>query len=183
LGLSTCDLEVAPSGRVDARFVFASAEPLRGVLLDRDGDGIVTDAEVDAARDALAAFVARGVDVSADEERCPATFGGATLRDVDGLAVNASFACPEGAEHVTATLYYLSELGRDHREVARITAGDVTVEAVLSRDRREISVRSPFAATRPPLKRRRVRAAIAAVVILAVGVMLRAFIRRDRKRP
>ncbi len=148
LGLSTCDLEVEPSGRVDARLVFASVEPLRGVPLDRNGDGVVANDEVRAAEGELGAFLERGVEVTADGIGCPETFEGAAISDLDGLVLTASFACPPGSSRVTATLYYLNELGPDHREIARITAGGATTETVLSRERREIALAIPRAAPR-----------------------------------
>jgi hypothetical protein len=127
-GLSTASFDVQPDGRVEARLVFASAEPLRGTPL-RDED--------------LRAFVLDGVEVTADGAACAATFQGAGVTEADGLALEASYACPPGAGDVEATLYYLSALGPAHREVARITAGSATSEAVLSGDRRAIGLRLP----------------------------------------
>jgi hypothetical protein len=143
LGLSTCDFDLAGDGHVEGRMVFASSEPLRGVHLDRDGDGVVTDDEVRASRTELASFVVDGVGVAADGESCAATFGDATLDEVDGLVMTASFACPRGASRVEVTLYYLTALGLGHREVARITAGAASAEALLTGDRRQIALVVP----------------------------------------
>jgi hypothetical protein len=184
LGLSTCDFDVAGDGRVDARFVFASTEPLRAVRLDRDGDGLVTEDEVSAAAPELRAFVVRGVDVTADGERCPATFQGATVRETDGLVLTASFACAPGGARIAATLYYLSDLGRDHREIARITAGDATEEAVLTRDRRQIALVVPGAASDALARKGKRSAAIAisAAAVLALGLGLRSWAWRRRAK-
>jgi len=139
---------VLPSGAVEARLVFASSEPFRGVRLDRDADGEVTAPEVAAAQDELRAFVADSIDVTSDGKRCAVTFRDATLEEIDGLVIRASYACPPGGARLAATLYYLSDLGRDHRELARISAGDgTTEEALLTRDRREIALQMPA----PPL--------------------------------
>jgi hypothetical protein len=182
LGLSTSDFEVQPSGAVEARFVFASAEALRGVRLDRDGDGVVTEGEVAAARGELRAFVASGIDVAVDGERCPLTFRDATLQEIDGLVIRASYACAPARERVTATLYYLNDLGPDHREVARISAGGgTTEETVLTRDRREITLRMRApAAPRDQGSRRAYAAAMVAAVLVVLGVGLRAWLRARR---
>jgi hypothetical protein len=135
--MSTASFDVQPDGRVDARLVFASAEPLRGTPL-RDED--------------LRAFVLEGVEVTADGTGCPATLGDgdghASVATVDArsgdLVLEVSYACPDPASEIgtiEVTLYYLSGLGPAHREVARITAGSATSEAVLSGDHRALALR------------------------------------------
>jgi hypothetical protein len=126
-GISTASFDVQPDGRVDARLVFASAEPLRGTPL-RDED--------------LRAFVLDGVEVTADGTACAPTFH--AVDATTELVLDASYACPGPASEIgtiEVTLYYLSALGPAHREVARITAGSATSEAVLSGDHRAIALR------------------------------------------
>jgi hypothetical protein len=130
-GLSTAQFDVAPDGHVDAHLVFASAEPLNGTPL-RDDD--------------LRAFVLDGVDVTADGTRCDATWRGSYTTESDGLALDASYACPAGASDVGVTLYYLSALPPGHREVARIVAAGASIEGVLTGDRRALSLHLPAAA-------------------------------------
>ncbi len=129
-GLSTAQFDVAPDGHVDAHLVFASAEPLNGTPL-RDDD--------------LRAFVLEGVDVTADGSRCDATWGGSYPAEGDGLALDASYACPASRSEIAVTLYYLSALPPGHREVARIVAAGASVEGVLTGDRRALSLRLPAA--------------------------------------
>jgi hypothetical protein len=131
-GLSTAEFDVAPDGHVDAHVVFASAEPLNGTPL-RDDD--------------LRAFVLDGVDVAADGSRCDASWRGSYPTEGDGLALDASYACPAGASEVAVTLYYLSALPAGHREVARIVAAGASIEGVLTGDRRALSLRLPAATT------------------------------------
>ena len=138
------DFEVEPNGSVEARFTFATVEPLGGISLDRDHDGMVTPGDVEAASEDLRGFLLEGVDVSADGSRCAPTFHGATLSEVDGIVLEASYACRPAA-HVEATLYYLSTLPAGHREIARITAGSAVNQAVLAGDRRAIEVAVPGA--------------------------------------
>ena len=131
-GISTASFDVQPDGRVDARLVFASAEPLHGTPL-RDED--------------LRAFVLDGVEVTADGAACTPELpdaGPAGLDAAGDLVLDATYACPAPASEIGAievTLYYLSALGPAHREVARITAGSATSEAVLSGDHRAIALR------------------------------------------
>jgi hypothetical protein len=169
VGVSVAELSVEPSGVVNARFMFASAEPL-GMLLDRDHDGVVSGAEVFAARDDLKAFLQGGVDVTADGERCPASFGDATLTDLDGLVLPASYACPGDAAQIELTLYYLSGLPRGHRQIARIGAGSATAEAVLTGDHRALALRLPEDGRGGSLRGRRPRAVVALVAGVAVLV-------------
>lgn len=120
--------DVASDGHVDAHLVFASAEPLNGTPL-RDDD--------------LRAFVLDGVDVTADGARCDPTWRGSYTTESDGLALDASYACPAGASDIGVTLYYLSALPPGHREVARIVAPNASIEGVLTGDRRALSLHLP----------------------------------------
>jgi hypothetical protein len=108
-GLSLAELEVAADGHVDARLTFASIEPLGKTTLSQED---------------LRAFVLDGVDFTADGARCDPIYHGSSVTDGDGLLLEASYACPPGAAEIDLTLYYLSALPRNHREVARILAGD-----------------------------------------------------------
>jgi hypothetical protein len=140
-GLSTAAFELEPAtGRVEARFAFASTEPLGRLPLDRDHDGVVSDAEVLAAREELRAFLADGVEVSADGSRCPESFAGASLMETDGLVLTSSYACPPDPSSLEIVLYYLSALAPGHREVVRVAAGSSTKEAILSGERRALTL-------------------------------------------
>jgi len=135
-GLSMALFEVGADGHVDARLTFASAEPLGKTTL-REED--------------LRAFVLDGVDVTADGARCEPTYRGSSLTEGDGLLVEASYACPRDATEIGVTLYYLSALPRGHREIARIVGPqgtDAGAEAVLTGDRRALSLPLPGAADR-----------------------------------
>jgi hypothetical protein len=132
-GLSVAELTVAPGGRVDARFTFATAEPLAGAaprLADAD----------------LRAFLLDGVDVVADGARCTPGWLGSSVTENDGLLLESSYECPAGATSIAVTLYYLSALPRGHREVVRIVGppgSNANVEQVLSGDHRALELRLP----------------------------------------
>ncbi len=186
-GLSTAVFEAdEATGRVDARFVFASSEPLGNLPIDRDGDGVVTEADLQAAREDLRAFLADGVEVSGDGTRCPATFTGASLGEVDGLVLTSTFACPRHASSLEAILYYLSALPPGHREVVRMTAGSATAEAALSSERRALSLKLPVDPAQEAQGRaRRDRAGRRLVALTAAfaAFMLSIFVWRWRTAP
>ncbi len=128
LGLSVAEFDVTPEGPVAAHITFASAEPLHGTRM-RDED--------------LGAFLAAGVDVTADGTRCAGTFQGSSVTENDGLQLDAMYACPAGAGEIAVTLYYLSDLAPGHREVARIIASGASVEGLLSGTRRQLTLNLP----------------------------------------
>jgi hypothetical protein len=177
-GLSQASFDVVTGGRVEGRFTFASAEPLGGVALDRGHDGVVTAEDVQAASPDLARFLLDGVDVTADGTRCPATFREASLQEADGLVLEATYACPEDAARIEATLYYLSRLPRTHREIARITAGAATEETLLSADKRAIAIDLPVDPGRA--RRRRTGRTLVFAAALFATTMLALFAWRWR---
>jgi hypothetical protein len=155
-GLSVAEFVVQDDGRVDARLVFATAEPLM------------------AAGDDLGAFVLGGIEVSADDASCPAAFRGASRTEGDGLALEASYACPVGADEIAVTLFYLSDLPRGHREVARIVAGSSTAEAVLTAERRRLALKVRAGGAIPRARRTGLILALAGTVAaVAVALVLR----------
>jgi hypothetical protein len=130
-GLSMAEIRVDAQGRVDAQLTFAGAEPLRGLALRQED---------------LRAFVLDGVDVVADGERCDSSYGGSAPTEGDGLLLEASYACPPGAHEIGVTLYYLGDLPRGHRVIARIFGppdGTTRAEAVLTADRRALALELP----------------------------------------
>jgi hypothetical protein len=174
-GASIASFDVRPDGLVEASLVFASAEALgaAGGPAPPSGGDSLTDLELRELR----AFVLDGVEVTADGAPCPATFGGAAVTEVDGLAIAATYACPpvEETSEIAVTLYYLSALRPGHRQVARIAAGSATSAAVLSADRRALSLRLPAAPRRASSRVRWLvaAAAIAVATVAFVGARMR----------
>ena len=170
-GLSVADFDLQADGRVQARLTFASAEALGGMPLDRDRDGVVTAEDVAAARDDLRSFVLQGVGVEADGVGCASTFRDASLTEVDGLVLEATYACPADPSELEVTLYYLSAMPRGvaHRGIARIVAGSATIEGVLTGDRRAIGLHLPGRAHAAARSSRWLAALAAAAV---VGLLL-----------
>jgi hypothetical protein len=195
-GISTADFDVQPDARVLARLTFSSAELLASLALDRDHDGIVTEEDVLAAREDLRALVVEGTEVDADGSACAATFRDASLTEVDGLVLQADYACPSDAEIIEVTLYYLNAWPRRDgppgaapravrplrpprlAAVTRLTFGSATTEGVLTAEQRAIALRVPgradAAARKRSLSSRRshllaVAAATVVIALLAYG--------------
>lgn len=123
-GLAQADFDVGAGGRVDARLVFAAAEPIEAMYADPR------------------AFFLDGVGVMADGERCNPMFAGAhAAEDSDHFEIDGAFGCAPGASRIEATLYLLSSLPRGHRIAARIAAGSATTQAVLDGEHRAIALR------------------------------------------
>ena len=166
-GLSTAELDVQPDGHVDAHLTFATAEPLAGTAQNQDD---------------LRAFVLRGVDVTADGARCEGTFGGASVTELDGLLLEARYACAAGAREIGVTLYYLSELRPGHREIARIVGppgSNAVVEGVLTGDRRALTLRLP-GGPRPSAARERLGQRLLVLTSAFTALMLALFVWRWR---
>jgi hypothetical protein len=180
-GLSTADFVAWPDGRVGARVTFASAEPFGalGVDLDRDRDGVVTAEELAAAQGNLGRVLLDGVEVRADGAPCPASFDGATVEEADGLVLRATYGCPAGPEELAVTLYFLTALPRGHREIARVSAGGATTQAVLSGEDRAVALRLPHPAAG---KRRRVSVPLTVGAALAALGLVVGLVRRARRR-
>jgi len=182
-GLSTVDFVLGADGRVAARWVFASDEPLGDITPGCKGR--CTNADLVAARQDLRAFVVESSTVMADGARCDAHFQDAALSD-DGLVLTAAFACRAPTEAISAievTLYFLTAMPAGHREVARIVADGVSAEAVLSADHRALTVRLPPS---PARSRARARAPWTAPSTLAaataIGVLIGAATWRGTRR-
>ncbi len=168
---------------VQARITFASADLLGEIALDRDGDGVVTDDDVAAARDDLRAFVLQGVGVDADGAACTPAFRDAALSDVDGLVLRATYACQRDAENIEVTLYYLSGgTGPNRRPplraIARIATPGATAEALLTGERRAIAIRLAGKGHTG----RRTAAGLAALAVAAAVAGLLTFARRHTSR-
>jgi hypothetical protein len=179
-GVSTANFEVLPGGSVEAHLAFSSAEPLgRLTPTQSRGGEVAAAAAADQAvlRDDMRAFFFERIDVAADGNRCPATFRDASLAPPDGVAIEASYACPLGAAEVAVTLYYLSELPPGHREVVRIVAGTSSTEAILAADRRGLVLKVPGGGGAP-----RGRAPLLALLGLAATTLALYLLWRTRFR-
>jgi hypothetical protein len=179
VGISRADFELKDDGTVDARFVFAAAEV---AFADKNKDGTVSAAEVEASKEELRRLVTDGVEVTAAGEACPGSFGSAELTEADGLAVAARYACAAPRE-LAVTMFLLTEMKPGHRQLVRLAQGSASVQRVLTGDQRHLALESTLA--KPPSKpwswRAKVAVALAAVwVALFAGLVIWRYFRRKR---
>lgn len=160
-GLSRSAFEVAQDGTVHAKLLLAAAD---------------LPAAARASEPGLAELAARGVDVRADGASCPAHFAGSRPDGPDGVELDVDFACAKGASVVEAELFLLSDLGASHEDVATMTSGAMTHQAVLDGAHR--TIRLEIAPKKPGSSR--VLVAIGASMLAALAALLVA--RRRQRR-
>ena len=128
-----------------------------------------------------------GLDVAADGVRCDGRYEGAGVTELDGLVLEATYACPPDAGEIGVTLYYLSALAPGHREIARIVGppgSDASVEGVLAGDRRGLSLKLPPTAAAAGRRRHDARARqVGALTVSFAVFMVGLFLWRCRSSP
>lgn len=150
--VSRTDLvEGGDAGAIHGRFTFSASDAKNA--LDRDGHV--------------------SVDVKTDGASCtpgPVT----TTPDGDGVIVDEDFACTRAASSIEATLYFVTELGDTHEDVARIAASESSHEELLRAPHRTIVLelhRKPKAEA--PQRPWWVLGMIAAVALIAFAIRSR----------
>ena len=149
--VSRTDLVEGDAGAIHGRFTFAAADANNA--LDRDGHV--------------------SIDVKTDGASCapgPAT----TTPDGDGIIVDEDFACTRAASSIEATLYFVTELGTAHEDVARVATAESSHEELLRAPHRTIVLELHRAKTPEPSRRPWVvLVAIAAVALIAFAIRSR----------
>ncbi|HEY2365567.1 MAG TPA: hypothetical protein VGH87_04235 [Polyangiaceae bacterium] len=163
--LSRTDLVEGDAGGIHGRFTFAASDAKNA--FDRDGHV--------------------SIDVKTDGASCapgPVT----TMPDGDGVIVDEDFACTRATASIEATLYFVTELGSTHEDIARIAVSESSHEELLRAPHRTIllelhrkpKAEAPLAvAWRPWL----VLGTIAAVALLIVFASWRGARRSRMKNP
>jgi hypothetical protein len=155
--VSRTDLvESDANGGVHGRFSFAAADAKNA--LDRDGH-VSVDVKTDGA---------------------PCTPGPATTTPdgADGIVIDEDFACARATSSIEATLYFVTELGGTHEDVARIATAETSHEELLRAPhrtillelRRKAKADAPLGAAWRPWV---VLGAIAAVALIALAIRSR----------
>lgn len=161
-GYSTTELEVGDGGVVTAQLAFAASDV-----------GATTGDE----------FLARGVELRADDVACVGTLDRFAPTGADGLDVRITYHCAPDAEVYEVTLYALADMGTTHRNVARFTRGDESAQAILSSKERALRFepkpkRAPSAAEAPSAS----RATRYLLPALALAIVLVLLLRRARPK-
>ena len=145
IGLSSGEYAAAGSA-VTARLAFARGEVAQvAPLVDADGDGHVTAAELAGARPQVQARVVDRIRVSADGRPCAGKLTDAALSEQDGLLLEARWDCGRPIARASVDVALLEDLGRGHRHVAR-AVGATTRDQVLYRGHAALEVEGPGAA-------------------------------------
>jgi hypothetical protein len=111
---------------VDGATVLAEVTFARGELralvpaLDGDGDGALTDAELHAGAEVLAAQVVAGVVLTAGGAACVGARERAGLTEEDGAAVTARYTCPAPPAALTLEFALFDGLASGHRHLAQV---------------------------------------------------------------
>jgi hypothetical protein len=172
VGLSRSTFEMDANGMVHGELVLATADVPSGPMAE---------------------IAARGIDVRADGESCPARFVGSRPDGGDGVAIDVDFDCTHGAggaaHTLEAELFVLSDMPASSQNVASVTARGVTHQAALDAAHRTIRLEigppsTPPTPARSPLALARWAAwgalAIGTCGALVVGLWLLARRRQGR---
>jgi hypothetical protein len=135
IGVSRGEYTPAGSG-LRAEITLRADDALRAVSgLDADGDGRLSQAELDRAHPAVKGAFFDPLVVEADGTPCTPSLDDASLDAPDGVRLQASYAC----NHAPSTLHlrfgFLERLPSDHRHLAtaHLARGDVDVLALRAR--------------------------------------------------
>jgi hypothetical protein len=140
---------VVDGADVDVEVTFARPELLRLLPgVDGDGDGAVSDVELDAARPRLGAAL-QALALRRGEARCDVAVVGASLVEEDGVTVALRAACGPGGEDVVVDFGVVDVLGAGHRHLGRVEAGGVSHDVVAFAGAREFTLSGSAAA--PPV--------------------------------
>jgi hypothetical protein len=130
VGLSRSELAVT-GPRVRATLVFRSSDVALAVSgLDGDGDGKVTQAEVDRAAPALKSAFVDSVTVIADGSLCLAALEAAEVDLPDGLRLASTYLCPHAPGRLRIHLGFLALMPASHRHLVTVHLANGDVEAL-----------------------------------------------------
>jgi hypothetical protein len=150
LGVSRTELAEAENGSIHARFTFAAREA--AAAFDRDG-------HVNA-------------EVKADGVAC-APGAATTAPDGDGVLVDEDFACTRATSSIEATLYFVTEMGGTHEDIARITADATSHEELLRAPHRTILLELHRKKAEAPHRPWIAVAVVVAVALIVLGIRSR----------
>ena len=166
-GVSESELDVLENGVVHGRIAIPALELSALAPVDRDGDGRITQAEVDAERPHFERLAAGLLDLRGDGEPCPATLQRLVVGDQnDGLDLFVDYACNSYPARVEVQALLLAALPLSHRHGLLLRAGERTTRAALGGPERRAEILTPFA--RSTTTAWLVLAALASLLVYAV---------------
>ncbi|MBK8253474.1 MAG: HupE/UreJ family protein [Polyangiaceae bacterium] len=137
---------------ITADLVFAGRE-LGSLVptLDADRDENVSEAELSAARVSMGQLIAKKINVSSGDARCTGELKEVKDTDADGVELTVVYTCPTAVSTARVEFALLDDLAFGHRHIARVAAGPIVNEIVISRALRSFDVPvAPGAAVEKP---------------------------------
>ena len=108
--------------------------------IDADGDGALSQAEIDAKRPALERLFAGKTSVSESGVGCSGAMKSAALEEPDGVAIDLTFDCPSPGTLMSIDLGFISELGPGHRHLAHATGKETSVDDLYYRGKARLDL-------------------------------------------
>ncbi len=180
VGISKSTFTLAESGVVEAEISLSVRDLARLMPLDRDGDGLMDAAEVQAHKGDFEGFVRDAVDVFGDGAACPGTLVGTTLGERgDGVEIRARYACKPRSARVAVTARYMTTFDDAHRHAASLVSPTASKARVLTVTDRQVELDTGFTPPAPANAGNTNLWAALAGVLVAAGL---AFAWRKRRR-
>jgi hypothetical protein len=152
IGVSKSTFTADAGGSVDAEISLSVRDIARLVPLDRDGDGVVDEAEVRAHRTDFEGFVTGAVDVAGDGVPCAGTLLATTLGERgDGVDIRARYVCARPPAKLVVVARYMSAFDDTHRHAMSVVSATASKARVLTVTDREVSLDTGFAPPATPV--------------------------------
>lgn len=140
VGLSTGEY-TARGSMLSAKMAFARNEVAQlAPMIDRNGDGHMTAAEVAEGKPLLTAKILERIRVTQMGAECKVALDDAGLTEQDGMLLAAHWSCTAPDKPFTVEMLLLDDLARGHRHVARAVSGENVHDEVLFGDQRTLTV-------------------------------------------
>jgi hypothetical protein len=144
-GVSESELTVQDDGVVHGRIAIPAQELAALAPIDHDGDGKITQAEVDGQHEHFERLASGLLDLSADGQPCTASLAKLVVGDQnDGVDMFIDYRCNIHPHRVEVQALLLSALPLSHRHAMLLRAGDRTERAALAGPQRHATITTPF---------------------------------------
>ncbi len=124
---------------VAAKYVFAGTE-LATTLpeVDTDGDGTLSEAELQRGRDVIDRSIVQATLVQADGSECPARLEGVQADDNDVVVVRATFSCHRVPRVLSIDCEFIDRFSAGHRHIATLAGNGHEISFVVVPARKRV---------------------------------------------